>query len=185
MAQQEISMPQAVIAFWQDAGPERWFRSDAQFDALCLRTFEALWLKAVAGELDDWRQTPEGALALVLLLDQFPRNMFRATAKAYASDSRARDVASDALARGFEKHVPPALRRFFHLPFSHSEDAADQERAVRLAEASGEPDALKWARHHRDVIARFGRFPHRNAILSRDSTPAEQEWMAGEDAFKG
>lgn len=185
MAEQQISTPQEIIAFWQDAGPDRWFRSDAQFDALCLATFGSLWEKAAGGALDDWRGTPDGALALVLLLDQFPRNMFRASPKAYASDPRARGVASEALAHGFEQRVPAALRRFFHLPFSHSEEAADQERAVRLAEASGDPDALKWARHHRDVIVRFGRFPHRNAILGRDSTPAEQDWLAQEGAFKG
>ncbi len=177
--------PQDVLSFWREAGPERWFASDAAFDALCAERWEIAWELAQAGLLDDWRDTAEGALALVLLLDQMPRNMFRGTPRAYASDARARAVAQDAIERGLHLQVEPAMRRFFHLPFSHAEDAAAQDRAVALAEATGDEDVARWARHHRDIIARFGRFPHRNAILGRANTPDEAEWLAGEGAFKG
>ncbi len=185
MARQDILSPEDVLAFWQDAGAQRWFRADPAFDETCSATFAASWAAAAAGDLDAWSHTADGALALVLLLDQMPRNMFRGTPKAYETDRKARDVASRALAKGFVAHVPAPLRRFFHLPFSHAEDLADQERAVQLAGETGDADALKWARHHRDVIARFGRFPHRNAILGRTSSPEEIAWLDQEGAFKG
>jgi len=185
MAAHEIPTPDSIIGFWQDAGPERWFRSDQAFDAACRARYEALWARATAGELDGWKDTPEGALALLLLLDQMPRNMFRDTPQVYASDDRARAIATHAAAHGFAARVPSGLRRFFHLPFSHSEDLADQERAVALARDLGDADALKWARHHHDIVARFGRFPHRNAVLGRVSTPKEAAWLAGDGAFKG
>lgn len=174
-----------VVAFWLAAGPEKWFRGGELFDHECRTRFEAAWQKAAAGELAGWEATATGALGLLLLLDQMPRNMFRGTPKAYASDAQALAVADRAIARGFQTAVDPSLRRFFHLPFSHSETLADQERAVRLSEEAGDADAAKWARHHRDVVARFGRFPHRNAILGRPSTPEEEAWMAEEGAFKG
>ncbi|MHB2167129.1 DUF924 family protein [Alsobacter sp. R-9] len=185
MAQSQISNPESVIAFWREAGPERWFRSDPAFDQACRDRWMALHADAAAGRLDDWAATPDGALALLLLLDQMPRNMHRGTPAAYGSDPAAVRAARAALAQGFPSRVDPALRRFFHLPFSHSEALADQDLAVSLAEASGDADAAKWARHHRDIVARFGRFPHRNAILGRASTPEEVEWLAGEGAFKG
>lgn len=185
MAQPQISSPESIVAFWQEAGAQRWFRPDSAFDAACREGFEALWAQATAGELDGWQDMPEGALALVLLLDQMPRNMFRGTARAYASDAQARDIAARAVERGFAARVPAELRRFFHLPFSHAEDLADQDRAVALAEAGGDAEVAKWARHHRDIVARFGRFPHRNAVLGRDSTPDELSWLTQEGAFKG
>ncbi|MFL5181920.1 MAG: DUF924 family protein, partial [Microvirga sp.] len=124
-------------------------------------------------------------LALCLLLDQFPRNMFRGTRRAYRTDPVAVDVADRAIERKHDQAVAPELRRFFYLPFSHSEDPTDQERAVALADALGDPETAKWARHHRDIVARFGRFPHRNAILGRESTPEEAAFLAEEGAFKG
>ncbi len=127
----------------------------------------------------------DGALALCLLLDQFPRNMFRGTRRAYRTDPVAVDVADRAIERKHDRAVAPELRRFFYLPFSHSEDPADQERSVALAEALGDPETVKWARHHRDIVARFGRFPHRNAILGRSTTPEEAAFLAEEGAFKG
>lgn len=180
-----MTSPSELLQFWSDAGEERWFRSDAAFDETCRQRWLAPWQDAAAGRLTSWEQSPEGALALVLLLDQIPRNVFRGTARIYATDAEARRVASDAIARGHDKQVPERLARFFHLPFMHSEALADQDRSVALAEASGQADALKWARHHRDIVARFGRFPHRNAILGRASTPEEEAWLADEGAFKG
>jgi uncharacterized protein (DUF924 family) len=173
-----------VVAFWREAGPDKWFAKDDAFDEACRRfllTHEA----AARGDLNEWELKPEGTLALCLLLDQFPRNMFRGTRRAYRTDPVAVMVADRAIERGYDKAVEPDLRRFFYLPFMHSEDLADQERSVALNEALGEEDSIKWAGHHRDVVARFGRFPHRNAILGRQSTAEEKAFLAEEDAFKG
>jgi uncharacterized protein (DUF924 family) len=175
----------AVVEFWRNAGPDRWFKRDEIFDAACTERFRTAWEAARTGALDHWAATPEGALALVLLLDQMPRNMFRGDPLTYATDDKACAIADAAIARGFDTQVPAELRRFFALPFMHSETLAGQDRSVALAQANGDPDVLKWARHHRDIVARFGRFPHRNALLGRESTPDEREWMAQEDAFKG
>ena len=120
---------------------------------------------------------PEGALALLILLDQFPRNMFRGAARAFATDPLARAIAAGALLKGFDAQVPPEMRGFFYLPFMHSEDLADQERCVALYQAAGDADGLKWAQEHADIIRRFGRFPHRNAVLGRASTPEEQAFL--------
>jgi uncharacterized protein (DUF924 family) len=177
--------PAQVIAFWTQAGPERWFKPDPAFDETCRARWPEPWEAALAGRLAAWEETPDGALALVLLLDQLPRNMFRATAKAYASDAQARAVADRALSRGFDREAPENLRRFFHLPFMHGESLADQDRSLALARATGDPDSVKWASHHRDIVARFGRFPHRNALMGRPSTPQEEAWLAQEGAFQG
>lgn len=174
-----------VLEFWAAAGPERWFAKDEAFDAACRERFVLTHEAAARGDLNDWELSPRGALALCLLLDQLPRNMFRGTRRAYRSDDAAVMTADRAIERGHDKAVEPALRRFFYLPFMHSEDAADQERSVALNEALGDADAIQWARHHRDIIARFGRFPHRNAILGRESTPEEAAFLAEEGAFRG
>ena len=173
----------AVLAFWRDAGPQRWFRRDDAFDAEFRERFLAAHVAAAAGRLQSWLDDAEGALALVLLLDQFPRNAFRGTPRVYATDAQARAIADAALVAGFDRQVDAALRRFFYLPFMHSEELADQERSLALNADAGD-DALRWARHHRDVVARFGRFPHRNAILGRDSTPEEARFLA-EGGFTG
>lgn len=174
-----------VLTFWRAAGRDRWFAKDAAFDATCRSRFEAVWQEAAAGRLSAWEATPDAALALVLLLDQMPRNMFRGTAKAYATDPLAKEVAHRAVMRGLDQQIEPALRGFFYLPFEHSEQLADHDRAVALCEALGDAEWLKWARHHRDLIARFGRFPHRNAVLGRQSAPEELEYLKQEGAFKG
>jgi uncharacterized protein (DUF924 family) len=180
-----MTMPADVIRFWADAGEERWFRADPAFDSACKEKWLSVWQEAQAGRLADWEDSAEGALALVLLLDQMPRNMFRGTPAIYATDTDARQVADRALSRGFDRQVPDKLRRFFHLPYMHSEDLAAQDRSLALAQAGGDADAVKWANHHRDIVLRFGRFPHRNAILGRPSTPEEEAWLAEEGAFKG
>jgi uncharacterized protein (DUF924 family) len=179
------SLPDAadVVRFWRDAGPSRWFRRDDAFDAEFRERFLPAHEAAAVGRLDAWSETAEGALALVLLLDQFPRNAFRGTPRVYATDARARDVADAAVARGLDQQVDLELRQFLLLPFMHSEDLRDLERCVALnSEAGGEP--LRWARHHHDVVARFGRFPHRNAVLGRASTPEEERFLA-EGGFSG
>jgi len=173
-----------VIGFWRAAGPERWFAPDAAFDETCRTRFLLTHEAAARGDLNEWELTPEGALAVVLLLDQFPRNMFRGARRAYAPDPAALDVADRAIEKGYDGRVAPDLRRFFYLPFMHSEELTDQERSVALNETSGDADAAQWARHHRDLIARFGRFPHRNAVLGRESTVEERAFLAEEGAFK-
>jgi uncharacterized protein (DUF924 family) len=171
--------PAEVVAFWREAGPEKWFKKDDSFDRDIRERFGALHAEAAAGKHDSWAETPEGALALLLLLDQFSRNLFRGDARTYAQDPKAREIARAALAKGFEKKVEPELRSFFVLPFMHSEELADQRRCVALAHAAGDPGTLKFARHHEGIVRRFGRFPHRNAILGRHNSPAEEEFLAG------
>ncbi|MBV9346619.1 MAG: DUF924 family protein [Pseudolabrys sp.] len=168
--------PAEIVAFWREAGPEKWFKKDAAFDAEITRRFLAAHEAAAAGKLKSWEESPEGALALLILLDQFPRNMFRNSARAFATDAQARAVTAAALIQGFDSQVGD-MRGFFYLPFQHSEDLADQETGIKLYAAAGDADGLKWARIHADIIREFGRFPHRNAVLGRAMTAPEQAFL--------
>jgi uncharacterized protein (DUF924 family) len=168
-----------VVSFWQKAGPDRWFKKDAAFDKEIRERFLDTYEAAAAGKLSSWEHDAQGALALLILLDQFPRNMFRGEARAFATDALARAVAAGALVRGFDGQVPKELFNFFYLPFEHSEDIADQERCIALNKATGDAENLKWAELHADIIRRFGRFPHRNAALGRVTTPEEQAFLDG------
>jgi uncharacterized protein (DUF924 family) len=170
--------PDEIVEFWVKAGPKRWFAKSDAFDAEIRERFQAAHHAAARGELDGWDETATGALALLLLLDQFPRNIWRDSPHAFATDPLAREAAEAAIERGFDVAVAPALRQFFYLPLEHSEDLGDQERAVALAAASGDEHLLKWAKIHRDIIRRFGRFPHRNDILGRTSTTAERAFLS-------
>lgn len=163
-----------------EAPRERWFARRDDFDALLRQRFSRDVHEAQLGHFVAMRDAPKTCLALVLLLDQFPRNLYRGDARSFASDPEALAVARDAVARGHDQRVPPVHRWFFYLPFEHSERLDDQERAVALFDALGEGHevAQRAAREHRDVIARFGRFPHRNAILRRASTPDEEAYLA-------
>jgi uncharacterized protein (DUF924 family) len=179
----DIATPEAVLAFWRSAGPDKWFTQDDALDADIREKFLPTYEAAAAGKLSAWEASGEGALALAIVLDQFARNMFRGDARCYASDALAREVASRALKCGYEQDVPEAERRFFFLPFMHSEDMDDQRRCVALYREAGDED-LKYAERHADIIRRFGRFPHRNALLGRQTTPEEQAYLdAG--GFKG
>lgn len=170
-----------VIQFWADAGPKAWFAKDSAFDDEIRSRYEALHHRAARRELDDWAESPQGALALMLLPDQFPRNLYRGSAHAFAADPLARLFADLAIAEGHDRAHPPPLQPFFYLPFEHSEAAADQDRSLALLEAhaarSGDVSSLKWARVHADIIARFGRFPHRNRALGRTDTRDEFEFI--------
>ncbi|HYC16148.1 MAG TPA: DUF924 family protein [Pseudolabrys sp.] len=168
-----------VVSFWQEAGPDRWFTKDADFDRQIRERFFDTYEAAAAGKLSGWEQSAQGALALLILLDQFPRNMFRGDARAFATDPLARAITAGAIIRGFDSQVPKGLRGFFYVPFEHSEDLADQERCIALNKAIGDADNLKWAEIHADIIRRFGRFPHRNAALGRTTTPEEQTFLDG------
>jgi uncharacterized protein (DUF924 family) len=169
--------PDAILAFWRDAGPKRWYTPDDAFDAEVRRRFFGLWQRAAAGELSSWETNDDGALALVIVLDQFPRNMFRGDARTYASDALAREVAYRAIEHGVDARIDPALREFLYLPFNHSEHLSDQLRCIELTRAAGNAENLKWAEHHADIIRRFGRFPHRNRLLGRATTPEEQAFL--------
>ena len=166
-----------VVSFWREAGPDRWFTKDAAFDEQIRGRFSDTYEAAAAGKLSGWEHSAQDALALLILLDQFPRNMFRGDARTFATDPLARAVAAGAIVRGFDSQVPADLRSFFYLPFEHSEDLADQERGIAFYKAAGDADGLKWAEIHADIIRRFGRFPHRNAVLGRTTTPEEQKFL--------
>lgn len=166
-----------IISFWQNAGYDKWFNKDDAFDATVHEQFLPTYEAAAAGRLNDWEATPESALALVIVLDQFPRNMFRGSPQSWATDPIARDVIKRALAKGFDKMVPEALRTFFYLPLMHSENIDDQQKCVAFYKALGDENSLKYAELHEDIIRRFGRFPHRNPILGRDTTPEERAFL--------
>jgi uncharacterized protein (DUF924 family) len=165
-----------IVAFWRAVGPDRWFEKDAALDDAIRRRFLITYEAAAAGKLTQWEQNAQGALALLILLDQFPRNMFRDDARAFTSDGLARAIASRAILNGFDGAVPD-MRTFFYLPFQHSENLADQERAVAFYRAQKDDDNLKWAELHAGIIRKFGRFPHRNAIFGRVTTPEEQAFL--------
>lgn len=169
--------PNDILGFWRNAGPTRWFKKSAAFDDAVRLKFEPVHHRAARGEYDAWAKTAEGALALLILFDQFPRNMYRRSAHAFATDPKARAIAIAAVEAGFDKAVEPALRNFFYKPFEHSEELSDQDYSLALSAEAGDEDNLKWAVIHRDIIARFGRFPHRNPMLGRQTTEAEQAFL--------
>lgn len=172
-----------IVNFWVQAGPAKWFAKDDAFDNDLRQRFEALHFAAARGEMADWAETATGALALLLLVDQIPRNIFRGSAHAFATDALARGIAAKAVADGHDKAVEDDLRPFFYLPFEHSEAMADQDLCVTLCEAhaaeTGDEETAKWAVLHRDIIKRFGRFPHRNKVMGRAMTPEEQAFLDG------
>lgn len=183
-----MTAPADVVSFWREAGPAKWFAKDDGFDAAIRDGFLDAHFAAARSDLADWEQTAEGALALLILLDQFPRNLFRGSGHAFATDGLARMIARKALEQGFDHAVDPKLRPFVYLPFEHSEDPADQALSMDLFTAhrdeTGDTESLRWAVEHRDIIANFGRFPHRNAALGRATTPEEQTYLDG-GGFKG
>ena len=178
------AIPNDILGFWRDAGPAKWFKHDSRFDEAIRLKFEPVHHAAARGQYDTWAATPDGALALLILLDQFPRNLYRNSAHAFATDGKARAVARAAAAAGFHRLVEPELAQFFVLPFEHSEDLADHDEARRLAAELKDPNLDKWVELHRDIVARFGRFPHRNPALGRETTAEEQAFL-DEGGFSG
>ena len=171
--------PDSIIDFWfSDDVSEKHFDKDPDFDQLCRDQFLDSYEAARAGNLPTWNDTPVGMLALVIILDQFPRNMFRDTPKAFETDDMAVQIAENAIAMGKDQVLSIDHRKFLFMPFMHSEDLVVQEHSVARFQTLGLEDNIKYAIAHRDVIARFGRFPHRNAILGRESTDAEREYLA-------
>jgi uncharacterized protein (DUF924 family) len=182
------ALPIDVVSFWAAAGPTKWFAHNAAFDDAIRLKFEPVHHAAARGEYAAWSESAEGSLALLILLDQFPRNLYRGSAHQFATDPLARKFAGHAVDCGFDKRLDAKLRPFIYLPFEHSEDLADQDRSVALCEAhdaeTGDVDTLKWAVIHRDIIRRFGRFPHRNACLGRQTSLEEQVFL-DEGGFGG
>ena len=178
-----------VLEFWfgtqdddLDKTQSRWFNEDPEFDRLCSERFIHRYEDAAGGLLDDWKTNPRSCLALVLLLDQFPRNMFRDTSRAFATDAKARDIVRHAIGAGFDRALSAVERMFLYLPLQHSENLNDQFESVRLtrelaAEDLGMADTLKYAEQHLETIQRFGRFPARNAALGRQSTDQELAFL--------
>jgi uncharacterized protein (DUF924 family) len=183
-----MTSPKAVIDCWLRHGPEAWFSRNEALDAEIQAEYADLHFQASCCALSEWEHTPEGTLALLLLLDQFPRNLFRGSGHSYATDPLARATARRALDKGFDVKVEPILRPFFYLPFEHSEELEDQKFSISLFEKhrdeTGDAEPLKWAIVHLELIERFGRFPHRNAALGRETTPEEQAYLDA-DGFKG
>jgi uncharacterized protein (DUF924 family) len=180
--------PEEVLEFWfgREDEPgygefrEAWFRKDPEFDRQIRDRFEDLHEAAAAGELDGWKEEARSCLALVILLDQFPRNMFRGDPRSYATDRKAQETAEFAVDRALDRELPPFQRMFLYMPFMHSEDLAYQRRSVELfggLGGEGEADPSPYAVRHMEIIERFGRFPHRNEVLGRKTTPEEAEFL--------
>ncbi len=179
-------MQQALIEFWfSDAVSKLWYNSTPEFDRQLREDYQTLWEQASRGELQHWNETAQGSLALVIVLDQFPLNMFRGTARSYSSEALSREVARAAIERGFDEELPPEQRSFLYLPFMHSETIADQLYSIELFERAGLESNLRFARHHHAIVEEFGRFPHRNETLGRTSTQAEIDYLDSDKAFKG
>lgn len=169
--------PIDVLDFWWLAGPDKWYAGGADFDAACRERFGELLEHAAAGGLEDWEQTPYGALALLIVLDQLSRNIFRGSARAFAQDARALGVSERAIAAGYDKAYPVPARNFFYMPFMHAEDLDMQARCCDFFRTHTTQESYFFALVHMDAIRRFGRFPHRNEVLGRESTPEEQEYL--------
>ncbi len=170
-----------ILAFWfsdKVVAEGLWFKGTPDFDREIADRFAADTVKAAEGVYDDWLTDAQSALALVIALDQFPRNLYRGSARAFASDAKAQDAAATAVERGFDRQVPRDRRLFFYMPFQHAEDMALQARSVALIKALNMPEIDYYADRHAELIRAFGRFPHRNALLGRESTPAEREYLA-------
>lgn len=179
-------MYQALIKYWfSEEVSQYWFKASPCFDQQLRETYAELWGQGKNGYLDDWREHAAGSLALVILLDQYPRNMFRGTAKSFATDSYAKQVADEAIERQFDLDMPAPRKAFLYMPFMHSENLDDQARGLQLFDQPGLENNFRFAKHHYDIVKQFGRFPHRNEILGRDSCRAETDYLNSEQAFKG
>ena len=177
--------PENVLSFWSSIGKKGWWTKDDEIDRKIVEQFSETHSLAAAGDLDHWAKTADGALALIIVLDQFSRNMFRGDPRTFAQDTKALELAKAAVQNGFDKQALEELRLFFYLPYEHSESIIDQNNSVLLMHSLGnEPDNMKAVLEHREIILRFGRFPHRNAVLGRHTTPAEQAYLDS-GGFKG
>jgi uncharacterized protein (DUF924 family) len=178
--------PEQIIDYWYSEGLRgHWFASTPELDEEIRQRYAGLWERAARGELDAWQATAEGSLALAIVLDQFPLNMFRGRPESFSTEAQAVAVALQAVERGQDRQLPVERRSFLYMPLMHSENPAHQALSVQLFEQPGLEQNLEFARHHQQLIEAFGRFPHRNAILGRPSTPAELAYLNSPRAFKG
>jgi len=181
-----VKTAKQLIDFWfSEAVQPMWFNASSVFDAELRDEYYETYCAALSGELAHWADSAEGALALVICLDQMPLNMLRGQAESFAGEAPARQVAAAAIAQGLDRSLDNVQKSFLYMPYMHSEALCDQERALTLFEQAGLLDNLQWAKHHRDIVAQFGCFPHRNAILGRESTAEELSWLASDAAFLG
>jgi uncharacterized protein (DUF924 family) len=179
-------MYQDLIDFWfSDEVSQYWFNSTRAFDRKLLDSYADTWQQAKQGELDDWQQVASGSLALIILLDQMPLNMFRGTAKSFSTEAQSRDVARDAIDKSYDSQLPVNQKSFMYRPFMHSEGLDDQALALELFNQPGLENNYRFARHHYGIVEQFGRFPHRNEILGRESSDAEIEYLNSKQGFQG
>ena len=178
--------PQQIIDFWfsPEVSPH-WFDSRPELDRLIQERFESLLMLAAEGRLEDWERSAQGALGLCILLDQFPLNMYRGQPRSFETEQQAVAIAKRTVKAGQDRELTDSQKAFLYMPLMHSESPQDQELSVQLYEAAGLRENARFARHHRDLIRRFGRFPHRNAILGRESTEEELAYLSSPQAFKG
>jgi len=179
-------MYQTLVDFWFSAETSQyWFKSTEAFDQQLRDDYTELWQQARDGKLDDWKTQPMGCLALVILLDQFPLNMFRGEAKSFSTEASSREIAAFAIEQGFDVEMESKHKAFLYMPFMHSEDLQDQARALALFDQPGLENNHRFAKHHYGIVEKFGRFPHRNEILGRESSPAEIDYLNSKEAFTG
>lgn len=181
-----VKTVEQIISFWfSKAVKPMWFNATAKFDNGLREEYLDTCRAALDGRLAHWAETAEGALALVICLDQMPLNMFRGQAEGFAGEAPARQIAAVAISQGLDQSLNNAQKSFLYMPYMHSETLDDQQRALDLCEQAGLRDNLRWVKHHREIVTRFGRFPHRNVILGRESTAEELAWLASDEAFTG
>ena len=177
---------ESIIEYlYSDKVKSKWFNSSIEFDKEIKANYENSWLEILRGEYSSWSDSAEGCLALVIILDQFPLNMFRGEVKSFSSEASAIKITKKAITMGFDKKIDKSKVSFLYMPLMHSENIEDQNMSVNLFEKAGLTENLRFAKHHRDLIKKFGRFPHRNMILNRESRQDEIEYLNSEDAFKG
>jgi len=178
--------PEEIINYWfSDRIKNQWFSSTLELDKETLERYEALWEKAARGELDGWSKSSTGSLALIIVLDQFPLNMFRNQAKSFSTEKKALEISHNAIKNKLDQKIDRDKLSFLYMPFMHSEDIDSQDMSVKLCRENSLVDNIKYAEHHRDIIRKYGRFPHRNKLLSRESTEEEEAYLASDSAFKG
>ncbi|MEM7563740.1 MAG: DUF924 family protein [Pseudomonadota bacterium] len=179
-------MYQQIVEFWfSDEISKLWYNSTPEFDQELIDRYEETWQQAARGELDHWMQTATGCLALAIVLDQFPLNMFRGKAASYSTEAKSREVAAIAIEKGFDQMLPLEQRAFLYMPYMHSESLQDQDYSLQLFDVPGLEGNLRFAHHHRSIVEKFGRFPHRNQALGRHNTEAEDEYLNSKEAFTG
>ena len=179
-------MYQQLLDFWfSEEVKKKWFNSTPEFDQQLKDTYESPWQQGVDGELESWTESADGCLALVILFDQLPLNMYRNRAESFSSEQLARNVADLAVLQGFDQQLPDDRKGMLYMPFMHSGNLEDQKRSIELFEKAGLKEAARFSHHHYGIVEKFGRFPHRNKALGRESTPAEIEYLDSDEAFTG